>query len=134
MPLINFMSDHVALPATQTHLYFLAVARIPDDFEELDGQPRRDIEWRYLALLDGRSGQPILVAFTDTQVMMQFTTIGRGFDELPQSTDIIRADIDLLRRGPCPYTIWLDPSADAFHTALRSGDYRLHDEGLESLL
>lgn len=132
MPLISFKGEDVALPATQKYLYFLAVALIPDDFEELDGL--RPLEWRYLALEDRRTGQPVLVAFTTTAVMMQFTTIGRGFHELPPSTDIIRAEVDLLRQGPCPYTIWLDPPADSFRAALSQGTYRLLDEGLESLL
>lgn len=132
MPLINFNAEAIALPATQKYLYFLAVALIPEDFEELDGL--RPIEWRYLALEERGTGRPVLVAFSETQIMMQFTAIGRGFNELPPSTDIIRAEVGLLRRGPCPYTIWLDPVADAFHAALRSGAYRMLDEGLEALL
>lgn len=133
MPLINFKSEDVVLPATQQCLYFLAVALIPGDFETQAVTGQGDLEWRYLALADG-AGQPTLLAFTNTQAIMQFTTLGRGFSQQPPSTDIIRADVDLLRRGPCPYAIWLDPAADAVHAALTSGDYQLLADGLETLL
>lgn len=134
MFLINFADDEAPASVNQPYLYFLAVALIPEDFEALEGLQRGDIEWRYLALEDRRTGRPTLIAFHAPDVMMQFTKIGRGLNELPQSTEIIRAEVALLRAGPCPYDIWLDPTADAFRSALASGSYRLLAEGLESLL
>jgi len=134
MAFINFAKNRTPGVEAQQYLYFLALALVPDNFEELEGLQRGDIQWRYLALVNRRTGEPSPLAFSSTPLMMQFTKIGRGLADLPQSTDIIRAEVAMLRRGPCPYDIWLDPTADAFRSLLASGAYTLSDEGLESLL
>jgi hypothetical protein len=134
MAFINFTKGRTPGVEDQTHLYFLAMALVPDNFEELEGLQRGDIQWRFLALVNQRTGALSPLAFSSTQLMMQFTKIGRGLADLPQSTDIIRAEVALLRDGPCPYDIWLDPTADAFRSLLQSGAYTLSEQGLESLL
>lgn len=134
MAFINFAKGQTPGVEGHTYLYFLAMALVPEDFEALEGLQRGDIEWRFMALTNTRTGQPVPIAFSSTALMMQFTKVGRGLGELPQSTEIIRTEVSLLRSGPCPYDIWLDPTADAFRHLQATGAYRLSEDGLESLL
>lgn len=134
MAFINFAKGRTPGVEGIENLYFLAMALVPENFEELEGLQRGDIEWRFLAILNTRTGQPAPIAFSSTALMMQFTKVGRGLGDLPQSTEIIRTAVSILREGPCPYDIWLDPTADAYRSLLASGAYTLSAEGLESLL
>jgi hypothetical protein len=134
MAFINFAKGRTPGIEGVQYLYFLALALVPDNFEKLQGLSRGDIEWRFLALINTRTGQPVPVAFSSTNLVMQFTKVGRGLGDLPQSTDIVRTEVALLHNGPCPYDIWLDPTADAFRHLQASGAYTLSDDGLESLL
>lgn len=134
MAFINFARGRTPGVEEVKYLYFLALALVPDNFEELEGLSRGDIEWRFLALTNRRTGQPVPIAFSSTSLVMQFTKVGRGLGDLPQSTDIVRTEVSLLQSGPCPYDIWLDPTADAFRHLQATGAYTLSDAGLESLL
>ncbi len=134
MAFINFAKGRTPGIEDQPYLYFLATALVPDNFEELTGLRRGDIEWRFLALINARNGEPVPVAFTSPELMLHFTKIGRGLADLPQSTDIIRTEVSLLRDAPCRYEIWLDPTADAYRSLIASGAYSLSEDGLESLL
>ncbi|MFN8470802.1 MAG: hypothetical protein U0822_01165 [Anaerolineae bacterium] len=130
---INFAEGQATAIAGLDYLYFLAMMLAPDDLENLEGLQRGDIEWRFLALRDPE-GRPLLVAFTSMNAVMGFTKVGGGASDLPRSTEIIRTEVAILRNGPCPYDIWLDPTADALRSLQRSGAYTLLEEGLESLL
>ncbi|MFN8499559.1 MAG: hypothetical protein U0641_17040 [Anaerolineae bacterium] len=130
---VNFAAGRTAPVARLDHLYFLAVMLAPDDLENLDGLRRGDIEWRFLALRDP-SGAPLLVAFTSMNAVMGFGKVGGGAPNLPRATEIIRTDTAILRDGPCPYDIWLNPTADDLRALERAGGYTLLEEGLESLL
>ena len=134
MQIINFAQPGGGSDIDQPYLYFLALALVPDDFEELEGLTRSDIEWRFLALTQRETGAPLLVAFRSADAMMRFTKLGGALADLPRSTEMIRAETALLRGGPCPYDILLDPTADDFRLLLRRGEYSVLDEGLESLL
>lgn len=134
MQIINFARQETPGGADQPYLYFLALALVPDDFEALEGLTRGDIEWRFLALTQRETGAPLLVAFRSPEGMMRFTKLGGAVADLPRSTEMIRTETALLRGGPCPYDILLDPTADDFRLLLRRGEYSVLDEGLESLL
>ena len=130
---INFAQGRAGDVADLDYLYFLGMMLAPEDLENLEGLRRGDIEWRFLALQDA-AGETVLVAFTSMNAVMGFTKIGGGAPELPRSTEIIRTEVAILRHGPCPYDIWLDPTADDLRALERAGEYTLLEAGLESLL
>ncbi|MFN8481774.1 MAG: hypothetical protein U0768_01800 [Anaerolineae bacterium] len=131
--IVNFAEGRAAAVADLEHLYFLAMMLAPDDLEDLEGLQRGDIEWRFLAL-QTRDGVAMLVAFTSMSAVMGFAKVGGGAPNLPRSTEIIRTEVAILRDGPCPYNIWLDPTADDLRALERAGEYTLLEAGLESLL
>jgi hypothetical protein len=134
MAFINFAKGRTPGITDETYLYFLAVMLAPEDFEALEGLQRGDIEWRFLALVNTRTRAPSPIAFSSMERVMQFTKVGGGAGDLPASTEIIRTEVDILRAGPCPHEIWLDPTVEAYRALRESGAYALSDEGLESLL
>jgi hypothetical protein len=132
---INFAREDTAgLGPEINHLYCLAVEVEPDPDQPppWEGGPR--IEWRFLALTQPTTDEPILIAFTDMHKVVHFNKAGQGHRYLPPSHEIVKVAMASLRQAACHYDILVDPDADELGAMLEAGTFDWHPDGLESLI